>query len=68
MIKLDKRKDEISMLKNEKGQAVAPKTVTMTKKDFEDQGNTRVYWLGGGGAMINDHGTVIMIDPLICPY
>lgn len=26
------------MLKNEKGQAVAPKTVTMTKKDFEDQG------------------------------
>ena len=52
------------MLKNEKGQAVAPKTVTMTKKDFEDQGNTRVYWLGSGGAMINDHGTVIMIDPL----
>ena len=45
------------MLKNEKGQAVAPKTVTMTKKDFEDQGNTRVYWLGSGGAMINDHGT-----------
>ena len=40
------------------------KTVTMTKKDFEDQGNTRVYWLGGGGAIINDHGTVIMIDPL----
>ena len=53
------------MLKNEKGQAVAPKTVIMTKKDFEDQGNTRVYWLGGGGAMINDHGTVIMIDPLL---
>ena len=25
------------MLKNEKGQAVAPKTVTMTKKDFEDK-------------------------------
>ena len=24
------------MLKNEKGQAVAPKTVTMTKKDFEE--------------------------------
>ena len=65
MIKLDKRKDEIPMLKNEKGQAVAPQTVTMTKKDFEDQGNTRVYWLGGGGAMINDHGTVIMIDPLL---
>ena len=37
----------------------------MTKKDFEDQGNTRVYWLGSGGAMINDHGTVIMIDPLL---
>ena len=49
------------MLKNEKGQAVAPKTVTMTKKILK----IKVYWLGGGGAMINDHGTVIMIDPLL---
>lgn len=31
------------MLKNEKGQAVAPKTVTMTKKDFEDQGTPPVF-------------------------
>ena len=33
MIKLDKRKDEVSMLKNEKGQAVAPKTVTKIKEN-----------------------------------
>lgn len=50
---------------NEKGQAVAPDTVKMTEKDFEDQGDTKVYWLGGGGAMINSHGTVVMIDPLL---
>ncbi|MBQ0064395.1 MAG: MBL fold metallo-hydrolase [Firmicutes bacterium] len=50
---------------NEKGQAVAPATVKMTAKDFENNNRTSVYWLGGGGAMINSHGTVIMIDPLL---
>lgn len=50
---------------NEKGQAVAPKTVNLTKKDFENNSHVSVYWLGGGGAMINSYGTVIMIDPLL---
>ena len=50
---------------NEKGQAVAPQTIQLTEKDFQDNGNTTVYWLGGGGGMINSHGTVIMIDPLL---
>lgn len=53
------------MQKNEKGQAVAPKTRHMTQKDFEAKDGTSVYWLGGGGAMVNSHGTVIMIDPLL---
>lgn len=39
--------------------------VQMTEKDFEKMDETKVYWLGGGGAMINSHGTVILIDPLL---
>lgn len=50
---------------NEKGQAQAMPAVTLTAKDFEDNNTVSVYWLGGGGAMINSHGTVLMIDPLL---
>ena len=53
---------------NEKGQAQAMKAVKLGKADFEDQGNIRVYWLGGGGCMINSFGTVIMIDPLLTGF
>ncbi|MCF0116310.1 MAG: MBL fold metallo-hydrolase [Erysipelotrichaceae bacterium] len=50
---------------NDKGQAQANPTVKMSNKDFMNDGHTSVYWLGGGGAMVNSHGTVIMIDPLL---
>ena len=50
---------------NEKGQAQPTGTVHLTKKDFENNGHIGVYWLGGGGAMVNAFGTVIMIDPLL---
>lgn len=50
---------------NEKGQAQASGTVKLTKKDFENNHHIGVYWLGGGGAMINSFGTIIMIDPLL---
>ena len=50
---------------NDKGQAQALTTVKLTKKDFEKSNHIGVYWLGGGGAMINSYGTVIMIDPLL---
>ncbi len=53
------------MKMNEKGQMVAPATCRMTAEDFENKGGTSVYWLGGGGAMINSQGTVIMIDPVL---
>ena len=39
--------------------------IAMTAKDFEKTAGTKVYWLGGGGAMINSRGTVILIDPLL---
>ena len=50
---------------NEKGQMVAPAACRMTSADFLDNGGTSVYWLGGGGAMINSHGTIVMIDPVL---
>jgi len=55
----------IKMKMNEKGQMMAPATCRMTAADFEDKGGTSVYWLGGGGVMINSRGTIIMIDPLL---
>lgn len=39
--------------------------IEMTKEAFMDQEGTKVYWLGGGGAMLNSRGTVILIDPLL---
>lgn len=39
--------------------------IEMTKEAFEKSDKTKVYWLGGGGAMINSRGTVILIDPLL---
>ena len=55
----------MNILKNEKGQALAPKTIQMSLDDFKDNGTLDIYWLGGGGAMINDCGTIVMIDPLL---
>lgn len=55
----------MNVLKNEKGQALAPKTIAMTKDNFEPNDGLDIYWLGGGGAMINAKGTILMIDPLL---
>ena len=53
------------MKMNEKGQMVAPATIKMTENDFKNNNGTSVYWLGGGGAVINSHGTILMIDPVL---
>lgn len=46
-------------------QAVAPKTIAISKEAFKSIDNTEIYWLSSAGIMINSHGTVIMIDPLL---
>lgn len=46
-------------------QAVAPKTVPLTEKAFGPSNVTSLYWLAGAGFLINAHGTLIMIDPVI---
>ena len=55
----------MDIIKNEKGQALAPETIMMSESNFKNQNTLDVYWLGGGGAMINNHGTIVMIDPLL---
>lgn len=50
---------------NEKGQAVAPKTIPLTKENFNKDDKTTVYWLGSAGIMIHSHDTNVMIDPVL---
>lgn len=53
---------------NKKGQALAPETVKMDASDFKPGTGCDIYWLGGGGAMLNCHGTIIMIDPVLSGF
>lgn len=46
-------------------QAVAPQTQPILNDAFAAIDNTEIYWLSSAGIMINSHGTVIMIDPLL---
>ena len=55
----------MEILKNEKGQAVAPQTRKFGQEAFEKMNATEIRWLGGAGIMMNSHGTNIMIDPLL---
>lgn len=45
--------------------AVAPKTIHLSEKEFQKCNETRICWLGNGGAYINSRGMRIMIDPLL---
>lgn len=53
------------ILKNEKGQALAPTSMAITADAFLPIDHTEIYWLGNGGALINSRGTIIMMDPLL---
>lgn len=50
---------------NEKGQAVAPKSIKMNQDIFDEDDKTRIYWLGSAGIFIHSHNTNIMIDPVL---
>lgn len=55
----------LKITKNEKGQAVAPEKVNISKEAFQKIRHTEIRWLGNAGALINSRGTTIMIDPLL---
>lgn len=55
----------MEIYKNEKNQAVAPESFMIEATAFKDNNETALYWLANAGALINAHGTCIMIDPLL---
>lgn len=58
----------MSVVFHEKGQAVPEKVVPITEKAFEIQSDTKIYWLGNAGALINSRGTTVMIDPVLSGF
>lgn len=54
-----------NIVKNNKGQAVAPDSIPITKEAFYSDQETRIYWLGGAGIMIHSYQTNVMIDPVL---
>lgn len=44
---------------------IAPKVHPITEDAFAPCENTTVYWLGGGGFMVNTRGTILLIDPIL---
>lgn len=55
----------MNIVKNDKGQALAPNTQFIDQKAFENHNNTEIIWLGNASIMINSYGKNIMIDPLL---
>lgn len=51
--------------KNDRGQAIAPKTMHFGVEAFQQIDHTQIRWMGNASIMINSHGTNIMIDPLL---
>lgn len=55
----------MQIYKSKQGQAMPPKTVPMAQACFSANPGTTVYWLGNASIMINCHGDIILIDPLL---
>lgn len=46
-------------------QVKAKDTIKLTEEAFTQQDNTRLYWLGGAGFLLNVHGTILLVDPVL---
>lgn len=55
----------MNIVKNEKGQAIAPRTICFGKQAFDYVEHTEIRWLAGAGIFINSRGTTVMIDPVL---
>ncbi len=51
--------------RSQQGQVIAPASIAIKKEAFDNRQETAIYWLGGGAAMINSHGTNLLIDPVL---
>lgn len=43
----------------------AKQTIPIAAEDLGPRKNTAVYWLGGGGFLINARGTILLFDPVL---
>jgi L-ascorbate metabolism protein UlaG (beta-lactamase superfamily) len=53
------------MQRTPEGQCIAPAAQKMTAEDFGPAGNTRLFWLGQAGFMLNVRGIIFLVDPLL---
>ncbi|MDR2177430.1 MAG: MBL fold metallo-hydrolase [Treponema sp.] len=53
------------MKRTSDGQCIAPATKKMSPGDFGVTGDTRLYWLGQAGFVLNTRGVVLLLDPLL---
>ncbi len=53
---------------NENGQAMPDQIIPIEKEAFAPSEDTKIYWLGNAGALINSHGTNLMIDPVLSGF
>jgi L-ascorbate metabolism protein UlaG (beta-lactamase superfamily) len=53
------------MQRTVEGQCIAPAAVKMSPEDFGVIGDTRLYWLGQAGFLLNTRGVVLLVDPLL---
>lgn len=60
---VDMMNEKIEM--DERVPVIAPETKMMGEEAFVKCDNTKIYWLGGGGFMVNSRGTVLLIDPML---
>lgn len=55
----------VKLERSGRGQVLAPSTRHINEEAFHEKSQCNIYWLGGGGVLINSYGTVIMIDPVL---
>jgi L-ascorbate metabolism protein UlaG (beta-lactamase superfamily) len=53
------------MQRTSNGQCIAPATKKMSSGDFSVTGDTRLYWLGQAGFVLNTRGVLLLLDPLL---
>ncbi len=55
----------MKVYRSEKSQAMPGPVQPILPEAFGPIGHTELRWLGGGGAMLNCRGTILMIDPVL---
>ena len=58
----------VAIRRSPKGQAMPRETVPLPPEAFAQTNDTRIYWLGNAGFLINSHGTTVMCDPLLVGF